>query len=147
MRMKPEDVIQEIEYLAGQLGRLWEAEDLSAEISPRMSKQIQTLNREMLHRLKELCGEVSRAIKVSLGASTPPRYSIEQLERWFLTLRNAAETAQARAAKTDDDDALQVSLTIAKWTRQAAYALKARAEERGVWTPQYRDEHGLGNWL
>lgn len=46
--------VQEVEYLAGQFGRLAEAVDLAANVSPKTLPEFRRLRREVLNRLKSL---------------------------------------------------------------------------------------------
>jgi hypothetical protein len=68
----------------------------------------------------------------------------------FIVLRNQSEQTYARASKFSGRQGRIASIEaadLARFTRQAAQALRAAAESKGIWNETYVAEHGLGAWV
>lgn len=141
--------IAELEYLAGQLARLLEAEWLLAPSKPEMGAELRRLIAELLDQFIQTGRQVfTRSPR--LAGRRPSEPTLERLERAFVFLRDTAEGAWLYSHRLEGRESKKARVQadeIAKLTRLAAAELQQAAERVGRWNLEYADELEMGPWL
>lgn len=148
--MRAEALLEEVQYLTGQICRMSEAQEMAGIVKASMLPDLNRIQDALIAELWKLLRKVFGK-RAFLGAATvPPKYPLELLERLFASIRDVAETMQARATKTTGAQRKKMAaqaLELADQARIAAAALRSAAEARGVLSDAYTEEHGLGPWI
>ncbi len=141
-------IVKELEGLVANLLRLTDAEDAALQAFPDALPEIRSI-------LEEIVEEIIQKASTALGKHPGMRGGLQKTpleiyERYFYTLRLAAEAEWVRSQKLKGKGARKARKNadrLAVLTTEAANALMVVAKARNQWSVEYVQEHGLEPWV